>query len=99
MFLPEKSIEMVLADSEEIIKKAKFALDRGRVIFEELGIDGEECLSRISNHLNEQQKKMLKQMIDSDEEDIQNEVNLEKIRLKLESKQLSLKPRKNRKII
>ena len=99
MSLPEKNVDLIISKAKEIMQQAQAALDSGREMINSTGLNVAVDVPKMNRLLSFEQKKMLQKMIDSDNEEIQKEVDLEKGRLQLNSKYSGNVSKKNRKII
>jgi hypothetical protein len=99
MSLPETNVDLIISKAKEIIQQAQAALDSGREMINSTGLNTAVDVPKMNRLLSFEQKKMLQKMIDSDNEDIQKEVDSEKSRLQINSKYSGNVSRKNRKII
>jgi hypothetical protein len=95
----EKNVESVIADGTAIIQQTQIALEKGREMINSTGLNLETDLSRLNKLLNPQQQKMLKEMVDLDNEEIQKDIDIEKNRFELTSKPINKSYKKNRNII
>ena len=99
MSLPETNVDLIISKAKEIMQQAQAALDSGREMINSTGLNTAVDVPKMNSLLSFEQKKMLQKMIESDNEEIQKEVDLEKGRLQLNSKYSGNVSKKNRKII